>query len=394
MEPRKARRDWVFMGVVLAMSLALFLIPSPSRSPYRPGSSERVLARIIEVDNSVIRQFGPIKEGDQVVKVRILSGRFRGEEYPSANHLMGKLEFDKLFAPGDRALVVLDLSQDGSKVVYANVIDHFRLDTLALIAAVFFAFLILFAGRVGLKAILSFVFTMAAIFKALLPAMLAGLPPIPTTLGIVAILVAVILFLVGGLNRKSLAAWLGSMGGVAVTAILSILVAKALRINGAAVPFTESLLYMGYGNLRLQDLFISGIFLASSGAILDVGMDIAAAMAEIVVHNPAVRRKALLASGFKVGRMVIGTQVTTLLLAYSSGYSGLLMTFIAQGIPTVNVLNLTYVAAELAHTLVGSFGLVLVAPLTALISSVLFLPQRHKARPRTGEDGHGNPALN
>jgi len=371
MPASKKRRTLVFIIVVGIASLAVFLIPSPSRSPYKPGSSERVAARIIEVDNSVIKQIGPIKEGDQQLRIRVLTGRFAGREYDSANHLMGKLEFDKLFAPGDRALAVLDLSPDRKEVAYANVIDHFRLDILALIALVFFAFLLFFGGSVGLRAMLSFVFTLAVIFKVLLPAMLLGWPPIPTTLAIVAILVAVILFLVGGLNRKSLAAYLGSMGGILITALLAGLVARALKINGAALPFAESLLYMGYGNLKLQDLFISGIFLASSGAILDVGMDIAAAMDEIVVHNPAVTRLALLRSGISIGRLVIGTQVTTLLLAYSSSYSGLLMTFMAQGIPTANVLNLAYIASEFAHTLVGSFGLVLAAPLTAIVGSLL-----------------------
>jgi uncharacterized membrane protein len=53
------------------------------------------------------------------------------------------------------------------------------------------------------------------------------------------------------------------------------------------------------------------------------------------------------------------------------------MTFIAQGLPAVNALNLVFVAAELVHTLVGSLGLVLVAPLTALAGSLL-LPRPGK----------------
>ncbi len=337
----KSRRNIVFTAVVAIASIAVCLIPSPSRSPYKPGSSERVLARITEVDNSVVRQIGPIKEGDQLLRIKVLTGRFAGRDFDSANHLMGKLEFDKFFVPGDRALAVLDLGADHKDVVYANVIDHFRLDILAIVAGVFFAFLLLFGGLVGLKALLSFVFTLAVIFKVLLPAMLLGWPAIPTTMAIVAVLVAVILFLVGGLTRKSLAAYLGSMGGILVTAFLAGAVARALKINGAA-------------------------------------------MDEITLHNPAVSRAALLKSGFTVGRLVIGTQVTTLLLAYSSGYSGLLMTFIAQGIPTVNVLNLSYVAAELAHTLVGSFGLVLVAPLTAIATSLLFVRKREGTGAPTG----------
>jgi len=44
----------------------------------------------------------------------------------------------------------------------------------------------------------------------------------------------------------------------------------------------------------------------------------------------------------------------------------------AQGTPGANILNLTYVSAEILHTLVGSFGLVLTAPLTAFIGGVIY----------------------
>ncbi|MGD8114755.1 MAG: YibE/F family protein, partial [Sphaerochaetaceae bacterium] len=62
---------------------------------------------------------------------------------------------------------------------------------------------------------------------------------------------------------------------------------------------------------------------------------------------------------------------TTLLLAYSGGYTGMLMTFMAKGVPFENVLNMVYVSSELVHTFVGSFGLVLVAPFTALLGGLI-----------------------
>ena len=45
--------------------------------------------------------------------------------------------------------------------------------------------------------------------------------------------------------------------------------------------------------------------------------------------------------------------------------------FMAQGTPVGMVLNYKYVAAEIVHTVVGSFGLVTVAPLTAITSGLL-----------------------
>ena len=41
-----------------------------------------------------------------------------------------------------------------------------------------------------------------------------------------------------------------------------------------------------------------------------------------------------------------------------------------------DVLNLKYVASQLLNTLVGSFGLVAAAPLTALVASVAYTRRR------------------
>ena len=55
------------------------------------------------------------------------------------------------------------------------------------------------------------------------------------------------------------------------------------------------------------------------------------------------------------------------------------MVFMAQGTPVALMLNYKYVAAEIVHTIVGSFGLVTVAPLTAITSGLL-LTQKGRRR--------------
>jgi hypothetical protein len=101
-------------------------------------------------------------------------------------------------------------------------------------------------------------------------------------------------------------------------------------------------------------------------------MDVAAAQEELARQRPDMSRLALLGSGLRVGRAVVGTMTTTLLLAYSGGYVTLLMAFMAQGVPVANLLNLVYVAAEVERTLVGSFGVVTVAPFTALVGALVY----------------------
>lgn len=368
---RAKRREAIFVAAIIALSVLLCLVPTGYKSPYAPGTSSPAVARVTAVDNSVIKIIGPVKEGEQQLELRVLTGPFAGRDFHSSNNLVGKMEIDKMFAPGDRVLVVVDLKDGGREAGYVNVIDHFRIDLLALLAAVFVIFLVAFGGWTGAKSVLSFVFTALVIFKFLMPSMLWGWNPIWTTLAVVAVLEASAIFLIAGLTRRAVAAFAGAMGGVVLTALLAELVTGALKIHGAVRPYAETLLYSGFGHLDLSALFVAGIFLASSGAVMDLSMDIAAAMDEVREKNPGISRRELLASGMTVGRQVLGTMTTTLLLAYSSSYSALIMTFIAQGLPLLNALNLVLVSAELVHTLAGSLGLVLVAPLTALAGSLV-----------------------
>lgn len=54
------------------------------------------------------------------------------------------------------------------------------------------------------------------------------------------------------------------------------------------------------------------------------------------------------------------------------------MAFVAQGIPLTNLFNFIYVAAEVLKTLVGSFGLVTVAPFTAIVGALIYVPGKRK----------------
>jgi len=240
------RRDIVFTVAVTALSILFLYLPTGFYSPFAPGSSERVKARIIAVDNALVQQIGPLKHGSQQLEIRIMTGTFKDRQMATTNDLMGKLELDKIFAVGDNAFVVLDLSDDRNEINYANVIDHYRLDYTWLLLATFSLALLAFAGWTGLKALVSFLFSGVAILKLLLPALLHGYNPIWTTFALVTALTFVIIFLVGGFTRKGLVSFLGSMGGIALTSVLGIIFTHLFKIHGAVRPFTETLLYSGF----------------------------------------------------------------------------------------------------------------------------------------------------
>jgi uncharacterized membrane protein len=172
--------------------------------------------------------------------------------------------------------------------------------------------------------------------------------------------------------------------------VLAVLFSKGFKVHGAVRPFAETLLYSGYYHLNLTRIFLAGIFIAASGAVMDLAMDIAASMHEVSRKNPELTPRELMASGMAVGRSVIGTMTTTLLLAYSGGYITMMMLFMAQGVPLISIFNLHYVAAEVLNTLVGSFGLVTVAPFTAVVGGWVFGSQKsvaleHEEKPQLAE---------
>jgi len=216
------------------------------------------------------------------------------------------------------------------------------------------------------------------LWKIFFPLLLRGFSPLPTGLAIVALLTIVITFSVGGLNRRGVATFCGSMMGVLLTCVLAWWFTGAFTLHGAIRPYAETLLYSGYLNLRLTDIFIASVFIASSGAVMDLAMDIAASMDEIKQKHPAIGMVDHIRSGLRVGRAVVGTMTTTLLLAYSASHITMFLLFMAKGLLVQNLLNASFVAAEVLNILVGSFGLVTVAPFTAVVAGLLYRGSRYE----------------
>jgi uncharacterized membrane protein len=280
---------------------------------------------------------------------------------------------------GDTALVVLSLNEEG-QITFVNPQAHYRLGLEVFLLGLFALVLILFGGWTGAKALLSFLFAGLMLWKVLVPFMLRGYDPVLLSLGVVAVLTGVIIFLVAGLNRKGIVAFSGAFLGVLTSCLMALYFTRKFHVHGAVLPFAETLLYSGFAHLNLTKIYIAAVFIAASGAVMDLAMDVAASMHEVVSKREDISRLEAIGSGFRVGRAVVGTMTTTLLLAYSGGYITLLMAFMAQGVPLSNLFNLIYVAAEVLKTVVGSFGLVMVAPFTAIVGGFVLCGKRARHR--------------
>lgn len=355
--------------VSIILMIVLLFIPTGYEGALVYQNADRVKAEVLATDETNVKDTGLIRTGEQRCTVRILGGQFKGAEVTAVNRLNGSLAQDKIFEVGDIAFVAV--SHSGDSITTVTMTDHYRLDKEALLAGLFLLLLILFAGATGVRAIVSFVDTILIMWKILIPCMLKGWNPIWVAIAVVLILTALILSLIYGFDRRCLAATSGAILGITVTAVLGIIFTNLFKIHGAVMESSESLLYAGYQTLNLTQIFMASIFLGSSGAVMDLSVDICSSVYEVVQKKPGISAKEAIKSGFAVGRAACGSTTTTLLLAYSGSYIALLMVFMAQGTPIEFILNYKYVSAEIVHTIVGSFGLVTVAPLTAITSGIL-----------------------
>ena len=364
----KLRKSSVSLLAILLI-LILMALPTGYEDAAIYKGTDRVKVKVLETDESTVISSGLIQSGEQRCKVEILGGKFKGQEADAVNMLSGSLESDKIFQAGDLAHVVISY-KDG-EILSITMTDHYRINYELILAAIFVVFLVAFAGKTGLRAVYSFVITVLTIWKIMVPAYLRGVNPIWCGILITVFLTILIIFLVYGWDRKTIAASSGALLGVLMTCVIGCIFTQAFKIHGAVMAYSESLLYSGYQDLNLTQIFMSGIFIGASGAMMDLAVDITSAVNEVIEKKPDIGWKEAAASGMNVGRAAMGTMTTTLLLAYSGGYIALLMTFMAQGTPLDNILNYKYVSAEILDTVVGSFGLVTVAPFTAITSGIL-----------------------
>ena len=366
---KEKMRYYAPVMVCLLLIAFLLVLPTGYEDAVQYKEAERCIAEVTAVDNSAIVDTGLVRSGEQRCKVTFLNGLFKGKTATAVNLLQGSLEQDKLFSEGDRAQVVV--SHAGETINRVTMIDYFRVPGELLLAGLFVLFLIVFAGRTGIRAILSFALTVLTIWKLLVPLYLKGCNPIWVGLLINLLLTTLIIALVYGFDKRCTAAVSGSFLGILVTCVLGVLFTDLFGIHGAVMAYSESLLYAGFQHLNLTQIFMASIFLGSSGAVMDLSVDITSAVQEVVEKKPDIRPWEAVKSGMNIGRAAMGTMTTTLLLAYSGGYIALLMVFMAQGTPMEHVFNYKYVSAEIIHTVIGSFGLVSVAPFTAFCAGML-----------------------
>lgn len=327
------------------------------------------IGHVLSTDNSNVVIQGVSKVGAQRIEVEILTGAHKGKVLEISNLLNGSMEYDEFYKKGDYILTFV--MEDGDHLE-GKVLTLIRADKVLGLLGIFLILLFAYAGKLGIKALASFVGTVVIIWEYLIPALKKGDNVFGLTVMTLIFLSALIIFLVAGITKKGITAFLGTLSGLGVTAVLTFVFGNGFRIDGMNQPFAQSVLFSSGGTIDILSIFYAAIVIGASGAAMDIAMDMAAIIEELKIRNPDMTRKDLIHSGFNVGRSVIGTMTTTLLLAYSGGFLTLMILFLERDMTLLQILNMKMMSSEIIKILIGSIGLIVVAPITTFIGATIY----------------------
>lgn len=374
LEPRRLLRLLPAVALVIAFVAAAVWLAQPMEGDVPTSASLRSFARakvtaVLSDDAQPDDWSEGRRLGSQYLELQLLDGPWKGETLSAANYLSAYYNIDAKV--GTR--VVVRVAEDDNGLLYvASFVNYDRGLVLGGLVLVFAALLVIIGRKKGLMALLGLVFTLGCLWCILIPLLMRGAPPIPTTILLVAVTAGVSLVLLTGFTRKTLCAVLGCVGGVTAAGLLAALVGWLTPLNGFNMPEAEELVLRATDHgLTISGLLVSGILIASLGAVMDVAMTISSACGELRELNPQLTRRTLFRSGMNIGRDAMGTMSNTLILAFVGSSLNVLILFRAYDYPTLQIVNSDMMAIELLQGVAGSIGILLTVPLVAAISARL-----------------------
>ncbi|MBQ5615416.1 MAG: YibE/F family protein [Peptococcaceae bacterium] len=319
-----------------------------------------------------LNEFEYAEDETIVFRAKVTSGDMKGQtieaaqtlDYFTAVHL-------PVVEPGDRILLY---SIPGGMAEHEWLMsDYQRFDQILILGAVFVLLVLLIGHWQGVNTLISLALTCLAVFYVFIPAVLAGESIYLWSIATCIYVTFMTLFIVNGVNAKSIGAILGCLAGIVVAAVLTLFFEESMTLTGLLDE--NSVLLYGLNPdapFNLKAIIFAAIIIGSMGAIMDVSISIAAALEELKEKLPQITFRELFQSGMNISRDIMGTMANTLILAYiGSALAGVLL-MVAYNSAMIDLFNREMIVVECLQALAGSIGILMALPFTALICALLY----------------------
>nr|WP_246214441.1 YibE/F family protein [Modestobacter muralis] len=222
----------------------------------------------------------------------------------------------------------------------------------------------------GLLALLGLGFAFAVLLTFMLPGLLAGGSPIWVSLVGSSTIMFVVLYLAHGFSARTTTALLGTLFGLALSAVLGAAAVAAARLTGFSSEEAVQLLQFD-PTLDFSGLVLAALVVAGLGILNDVTITQASAVWQLHEASPQAGWLQLFRRGMAIGRDHIASTVYTIVFAYAGASLPLLMLFELYQRPFWTTLTGSEVGEQVIGTLVAGVALVLAVPVTTLIGALV-----------------------
>lgn len=305
-------------------------------------------------------------------EAEITNGDEKGQIVSAYQNINSMMPSDlKEVEVGDKVIILEETLDDA--IAEWTLLEYNRSDALVVLGIIFLIIILIFGRIKGFNTILSLVFTVLSIFIVFIPAILSGKNIYIWSIITCVFITVMTLLIVNGANKKSLAAGIGCLGGVIVAGILTVIMDNIIKLTGYVDENSVYLVYLNEENpIDLKAIIFSSIIIGAIGAIMDVAVDISVALKEIADKVKDSSFHSIVKSGFTIGRDILGTMSTTLILAYIGSSLSVVLLLVAYNSSLTYLFNREMIVVEILQALVGSLGILFTIPLTSIICGILY----------------------
>lgn len=249
-------------------------------------------------------------------------------------------------------------------------VDFVRTLPIILLAVLYAVVVIAVARWRGLRALIGLVGAYFVLANFLLPGLVEGKPPLLLTLVGSTVIMIGVLYFAHGFSARTSTALLGTIFGLAITALLAAWATAAANLAGVGSHDAATLVNTSH-NISISGVILCGLIISGLGVLNDVTITQSSAVWELYELAPGSSARKLFTSAMRIGRDHIASTVYTIAFAYAGAALPILIIVMLYDRPLMDTLTSAELSEEVIRTLVGSIGLVLAIPVTTLIAVVV-----------------------
>ncbi|SDK45500.1 YibE/F-like protein [Arthrobacter sp. ok362] len=246
-------------------------------------------------------------------------------------------------------------------------VDFVRTLPIIFLAVLYAVVVIAVARWRGLRALIGLVGAYVVLVSFMLPGLVEGKPPLLLALVGSTVIMIGVLYFAHGFSARTSTALLGTMFGLAITALLAAWATDAANLAGVGSHDAATLTNIS-DNISISGIILCGLIISGLGVLNDVTITQSSAVWELWELAPETSARQLFTSAMRIGRDHIASTVYTIAFAYAGAALPVLILVMLYERPLGDALTSAELSEEVIRTLVGSVGLVLAVPVTTLIA--------------------------